>query len=178
MSPEEFVNKYRSELREQICTVRLIEDVENNGVYYRVKINKDISLNIEFQEWSKQELEFHIENIGMMYSDMFIHKSSANNFQSLDEFMYYSRLNEEKLSYDINNLIRYPFTKQDLNKDDFFANLDLYVNDIFLNGKGELLYLSRGNYLEGAFYFDAPSIKVLGCNLQGSFWAFSYRPYV
>ena len=177
MTNNEFIENFNFEKIKRIESNILIKNIEIDEKYYRILFGTNlINLDLKFEDLTFDEFQFKINEIGMMFSEVYVHSVSTNKISNLDEFMFYTRFIENK-DLKINNL--YSFKKEGLlNKSDFKENFDLYFNEIFLENKNALIKIDYDNYFEGYIYFNEPSVIVMGCRIENKFWCFTYNPYI
>jgi hypothetical protein len=163
---------------QHISSLQIINLIPQHELFYQIPLNGKVEIDANFEVWSEAYFDYQINEVGLMYSAFFIHQVKKNSFSSLDEFMTFTRLNENKKLI-INDFGKYPFTKKEkLSKQEFQNELELYLNDIFLCSKKTILDINIDNYQEGFFYFKEPSIITFACDLGNDYYAFSHQPYI
>ena len=178
MTATEFIQNYSEDKLNNISTVLLIQHNMNNGKYYKIPISGNIEITAPFTTWSYDYFRYHINYIGVMGPDLYIHMAKKEAFQSLDEFMYYSRANEDvKINLNLNNFVIYPYRKEEnLSKSYFMESQKIWIYDVFAFGLQEFFTVDFSNYQEGYFYRNNSFVR-MGCDLSDKYFGFSYEPY-
>lgn len=157
-------------------SVRIIRNLLNEYDFYSININGIIPLTLNCTNWDKNTLNYKINQIGMIFSEVFIHSSKIEFCKSLDDFMISVRSNE---GCSTENIINYPFKKgEKLRIDDFEEKFKLYFKEIFLDNEGNLITIDFSKYKEGYLYFNELSVIVMGCLIDDFYWGFTYLPYI
>lgn len=164
--------------QQNIASLKIINLITEDEVFYQIPLNGTVQIEAALETWSEDFFLYQINEVGLIFSEIYIHIAHKNDFLLLDDFMNYIRFNENK-NLTIKLLHEYPNKKgENLSKKEFQEELNLYLNEIFLNNEKSLLNLNFDKYQEGYFYFKEPSINVLGCSFEESYFGFSYHPYI
>lgn len=176
MNSQNFLKIYHPDKINKIASVQVINDIvgERNN-YYEIEIStQEIHLNFQFKKWTREYFAHQLNEVGIMYAEVFVHNGSTQDFTCLDEFMHYINIREiEKIPENI-----FSFNKTVLSKDEFDFFQSLYWDEHFMNSKGNLVNIDYSSYEEGFIYLDEPSVKQMGCSLVKEYWAFTYNPYI
>ncbi len=172
------INLYKTE---DISLIQIIHNLDNNH-YIKIKIKNDIILNTNFNEWNIDKFLFEINMVGMIFSEIFIGKAIKTLDSSLDNFMINATILEKNITNSdeqIKHIERFPFKKGNLiNKEEFENSFNLYFNDYFMEFCESSIKLDFSSYVGGYFYFNEPSVVVMGCELKDDYWYFCWLPYI
>lgn len=164
-----------------ISCIQIIEIIHNSDFqhqYYKILLHNDIELCSNFPLMDAAEFRETRDNIGLMYSELFIAISKEKElFLSLDDFMNVIRVLENG-NIDIAFLEQYSYKKgEKMTKEEFMENQTLYCDEIFLANSQKLIDIDFNMFEEGFFYFNEPSTIVLGASFSNMYFAISYYPY-
>ena len=179
MITAEFKAPHKTIKPKALQSVHIINNIEGKSdKYYQINpIENDIVLNLKLQKYSLDQFLFQIYDIGIRYSEVFIHRGDIQNFSSLDEFICYAQLAENNKNP--NRFTKHSSTKEPLSKEGFCYCVDLYINEHFMSNRGNLVTINYDSFKKGSFYYNFPYSPVaFACELEKEFWAFSWYRYI
>ncbi len=96
MNSQDFLKIYHPDKIDKIASVQVINDiVGDRNKYYEIELsNQEILLNFQFKKLTREYFERQLNEVGIMYAEVFIHNAGTQDFTCLDEFMHYINIRE------------------------------------------------------------------------------------
>ncbi len=156
------------------------------------KIIKDLALNNYFivgedngiikSNFPKIDTPIYIKKIPEMAFDSFSYAFEEKNNQTIDDFIISFRVKNSQ--YDgientdiMDNISKYPFIKQEFSSIEFYENLGIIINDYFDIDIDTILN-KNWIFKKGYYFFNRPSMKVIGVEFEEMFWGIWWEPYI